>query len=123
MYNRHQVSNLGGEYVLTHGPHVQTGEKSTFGTVKGANKPYPSQFRKKNTGTMGDNSLPKPRSFKHSDEILKPEVPCACERPVMGLRTNKNYIVANAVENILALPKQTPEPVDWKKKKDYGRVP
>ena len=41
----------------------------------------------------------------------------------MGLRTNKNYIIANAVENILALPKQKPVEVDWTKKKDYGKSP
>jgi len=42
----------------------------------------------------------------------------------MGLVSDKNYIVANAVENILAAPK-VPEnkDKDFLKKKTYGKVP
>lgn len=42
----------------------------------------------------------------------------------MGLVSDKNYIVANAVENILAAPK-VPEnkEKDYLKKKTYGKVP
>jgi len=42
----------------------------------------------------------------------------------MGLVSDKNYIVANAVENILAAPK-VPEnkDKDYLKKKAYGKVP
>ena len=32
----------------------------------------------------------------------KPTVPSRAEKPVMGLQTTKNFLVANAVENILA---------------------
>jgi len=32
----------------------------------------------------------------------KPTVPALSEKPVMGLQTTKNFLVANAVENILA---------------------
>ena len=32
----------------------------------------------------------------------KPDVPKKDEKPIMGLVSDKNYIVANAVENILA---------------------
>ena len=46
---------------------------------------------------MGDNSLPKATTFKYTDEIKKPDVPQARQCPVMGLKTNKNFIVANAV--------------------------
>lgn len=35
----------------------------------------------------------------------------------------KNFITANAVENILAVPKRQPEPVDWLKKPNFGTVP
>lgn len=41
----------------------------------------------------------------------------------MGLRSNKNYIITNAVENILAAPKSKPEEQSWIGKKDYGRTP
>ena len=34
----------------------------------------------------------------------------------------KNFITANAVENILSVPKAEAEPVDWMKKASYGKV-
>jgi len=50
-------------------------------------------------------------------------VPKKDEKPIMGLRSNKNFIVTNAVENILAAPKTMPEEPSWTSKRDYGRVP
>lgn len=42
----------------------------------------------------------------------------------MGLVSDKNYIVANAVENILAAPKlPTNKEKDFLKKKAYGKTP
>jgi len=41
----------------------------------------------------------------------------------MGLKSNKNFIVSNAVENILAPPKTIPMQKNYRSKKDYGRVP
>jgi hypothetical protein len=40
--------------------------------------------------------------FHHTDQFKKPGVPKKDEKPIMGLVSDKNYIVANAVENILA---------------------
>ena len=50
--------------------------------------------------------------------------PPRSEKPVMGLQTTKNFLVANAVENILAVPKKvtSDEPL-YVAKKDYGQVP
>merc|ERR1711879_949348 len=43
---------------------------------------------------------------------------------VMNLVSSKNFIVANAVETILAAPKKTTVEVkDYLKKEDYGKVP
>jgi hypothetical protein len=59
-------------------------------------------------------------------------VPKKNEKPIMGLVSDKNYIVANAVENILAgtyfltviAPKMpTNNQKDFLKKKEYGKVP
>jgi len=63
------------------------------------------------------------KPFKYSTD-RKPTVPRKDERPVMGLKTNKNFITANAVESILAVPKglEITEP-DYLKKADYGKVP
>ena len=46
------------------------------------------------------------------------------DKPVMGLRTSKNFITANAVEAILSVP-QMPQSssVDYLGKEDYGKVP
>jgi hypothetical protein len=50
-------------------------------------------------------------------------VPKATEKPVHGLKSNKNFIVTNAIENILSAAKKSEEPIDWKQKKDYGQIP
>lgn len=54
----------------------------------------------------------------------KATVPTRADKPIMGLRTSKNFITANAVAAILAVP-QMPrdESVEYLKKEDYGRVP
>jgi hypothetical protein len=42
----------------------------------------------------------------------------------MGLVSDKNFIVSNAVENILAAPKMPQnKDIDYLKKKNYGKVP
>lgn len=40
---------------------------------------------------------------------LKPAVPLKTEVPIMGLHSKKNFVTANAIETILAKPKQLPE--------------
>lgn len=46
------------------------------------------------------------RIFRYPDaEHKKPPVPKPDERPVMGLRTTKNLITTNALENIHSAPK------------------
>ena len=40
--------------------------------------------------------------FERSDPKKREPVPKHEEKPIMGLKTNKNFIVSNAVENILA---------------------
>jgi hypothetical protein len=45
------------------------------------------------------------------------------DKPIMGLKSNKNFIVSNAVENILAPPKTIPMKKNYRSKRDYGRVP
>lgn len=57
-------------------------------------------------------------------ERLKPVVPRCDERPVCNLVSSKNFIVANAVENILASPRRVPTVrKDYIHKEDYGQVP
>lgn len=55
---------------------------------------------------------------------VKPPVPKKDEKPVMGLVSQKNYITANAVDNILAVPKKpVSKEVNYLQKQDYGQVP
>merc|ERR1719343_75250 len=55
---------------------------------------------------------------------LKPDVPKTQDMPVMNLVTSKNFVVANAVETILAAPKKVSQGAkDYLHKEDYGKVP
>lgn len=55
---------------------------------------------------------------------VKATLPSKDDKPVMGLVSAKNFVTANAVENILSKPKKKfQEPVDMTKKPDYGKVP
>ena len=60
----------------------------------------------------------------YDPEFKKPDVPKRDEKPIHGLVSDKNFIVANAVEAILSAPR-LPEQKDrdYLKKKTYGRVP
>ena len=81
--------------------------------------------------------------FKYPDEhSRKPAVPKHNEKPaVMGVKSNKNFITTNAVENIMSVPKKPEKkyadtkigathPLDpsgltpkFRNKKDYGKTP
>jgi len=54
----------------------------------------------------------------------KQAVPKRDEKPIQGLVSDKNFIVANAVENILAAPKLPGnKDKDFLKKQTYGKTP
>lgn len=57
---------------------------------------------------MGNEELPSVNQFAYDCTYKKHKVPCANEKPVMGLRSNKNFIVTNAIENILSTAKRAP---------------
>ena len=60
----------------------------------------------------------------YQDGFKKPSVPKKDEKPIHGLVSDKNFIVANAVEAILSapvLPSQKDK--DYLKKKNFGKVP
>jgi hypothetical protein len=62
-------------------------------------------------------------TFPRARRTTKPPVPKATDRPLMGLCSSKNFIAANAIENILAKPPTKTKPQKATDKKDYGRVP
>lgn len=103
----------------------------TFGKVPGVSRPHPQEFMKKNdkrepvaplsTIKREEPSKLIPSSLKVRHKQV---VPKADEKPIMNLVTSKNFIVANAVETILAAPKKvTPGAKDFLNKEDYGKVP
>ncbi|KAA0157941.1 hypothetical protein FNF28_06448 [Cafeteria roenbergensis] len=53
----------------------------------------------------------------------KAPVPKRTERPIHGITSSKNFVVANAVENILAAPPEPEVAPDYLHKEDFGRVP
>jgi hypothetical protein len=63
------------------------------------------------------------RNFSYDCKHKKEPVPCVHDKPVHGLKSNKNFIVTNAIENILSVAKKTPEQINYLKKKDFGQVP
>ncbi len=114
------VGNFNGDYQPQGGKHTGKSQ-AKWGKKPGAEKPDPKGFTKKMTGTM---RLPdKPEKFKR-EVPKKPAIPKKEDKPIHGLVSDKNFIVANAVENILAAPK-IPEnkDKDMLKKKTYGKVP
>ena len=82
----------------------------------------PGNFLKKPRKKSGELA-PLP-AFKRSGGLKKAGIPKSVDRPVMGLRTEKNFITANAVSAILAVP-QVPreEAADYLRKEDFGKVP
>lgn len=86
--------------------------------------------------------LPEKTKFVYSDEDKRrPPVPKQTEKPLMGIKSNKDFVKTNAVENIMSVPKKpaanfvdTPygsaHPLEpsglmpkYVKKKGYGETP
>jgi len=61
---------------------------------------------------------------RYNDPGRRTGVPSKEDKPIYGLRSNKNYITANAVECILKVPKKTTEATaNYMDKEDFGRIP
>jgi hypothetical protein len=122
------VSNLNGN--LPDKP-VANKPSRNFGRVPGSYKNAPDTYMVKGSkagqvktlaeAKKDDPSVLRPSKVK---EKHRPAVPKKEEAPVMNLVTSKNFIVANAVETILAAPKRTSQGAkDFLQKEDYGKVP
>lgn len=123
------VGNMGGDN-MDYSVHPSKKTMATFGREVGVNVD-PAKFLKKNTGpytaSRGAPTVNSTRFKKseHCTEKVKPDVPDRNERPVMGLKTDKNYVIANAVENTMAIPTKQipalqPRATD---REDFGKVP
>ncbi|XP_026692710.2 enkurin-like [Ciona intestinalis] len=110
----------------------------TMGPAKVA-VPTPTSFLKKRSK---EPVLPEKTVFEYSGEVSRrPPVPRHDDKPLLGIRTNKNFINTNAVENIMSVTKKPlPKYVDtrcgdnnllepsglvpkYTNKPDYGQMP
>jgi hypothetical protein len=62
--------------------------------------------------------------YSRAEEPRKPPVPRHDDAPLVAPKTGKNFLVTNAVDAMLALPKRPEKREEnWLKRKDFGRVP
>jgi hypothetical protein len=103
----------------------------TFGKSPGLSKNDPVDYMRSNAQTSKVKTLSEvkrtqPNLLQPSElkPKLKPDVPKKADIPVMNIVTSKNFVVANAVETILAAPKKVSDGAkDYLTKEDYGKVP
>ena len=115
------VANMNGDVIFPRGAHPIRENWATMGLPLGGYKQDPQHFYKKGHQYK---TLPPPEKSRSISEVKKPAVPTIADKPIMGLKSNKNYITSNAIDNIL-MPtrKKAKEDVDYLKKKYYGEVP
>mmetsp|Transcript_22842 Transcript_22842/g.57752 ORF Transcript_22842/g.57752 Transcript_22842/m.57752 type:complete len:275 (-) Transcript_22842:463-1287(-) len=129
--SRPGVSNLAGNSVCVDFNYKYSKPKSTFGPAPCDALPDTSAFLKgkqyaKPVATLRTIKKDHPEKLKPTTlkEKMKPGIPSKADKPIMNLVTSKNFIVANAVENILMAPKKSPNnEEDFLNKEDYGKVP
>lgn len=94
----------------------------TFGVVV-AETVKPDAFLKK-SASAGAQQSSVSKAERHVDSDKKPPIPTLADKPVMGLKTDKNFVVANAVENILAVSRKQAAPQKRAvERDDYGKTP
>lgn len=130
------VSNLGGNPLYSENgnlesQHTYKKSKANFGPPLTVSMPNPKTFMKVGAKLGHVPTLQEVKS--HAPETLKPTtlktkvkppLPDGKDKPIMGLKTSKNFIVANAVEVILQAPKKVvTSEEDFLGKEDFGKVP
>jgi len=99
---------------------------SNFGPQTSA-RPDPGIFLKSGQRSLATTRAPLDPTqgpFLYGAEGRKPTVPRREEKPVYGLKSNKNFITTNAVEAILQVPQRSTEvEADYLAKADFGKVP
>ena len=111
---------MSGDYTHFDGGHRNKSASAQFGRPIGSIRPSPDTFRKRGTGTF---VLPEKAEFSYKTQERRASVPKRADAPILGLKTEKNFIVSNAVEVILKPAKAPPTQTRYLRKKDYGQVP
>jgi hypothetical protein len=113
------------------GHHEYKKDHATFGLPPGSFMPDPAKplgkcSKRSKVASLASMKKENPQSLapKEVKKQVKPPVPRRDEKPIMNLVSSKNFVTANAVENILAAPKKVGQEVkDYLGKADYGKVP
>jgi len=127
------VNVAGAEEATKGGQHEYKKPFATMG--KDGNAVPPTEVLKKKTGGGGGayaaamGLSDQTGAFLYSDR-LKPALPSKEElKQVLKASVAvkkaepKNFVTSNAVENILAVPKREPEPINWFQKPHFGTTP
>ena len=114
------VANMSGEYKFPRGAHPILRNSATFGLPLGAYSPDPHNYHKKGET---HKIYPPTEKLHVLSTVKKPPVPTVNDAPIFGLKTEKNFIIANAVDNILMQPKKRNMSIDQPFHKYYGQVP
>lgn len=133
------VANVGGDWQDVRVSHPTLAASAIFGSLNNERSLSPSNYLKKGVGPSIVAKSLDSNMLKHHCQGSKPKVPSKDDPPIHGLKSHKNFIVANAVENILAgiiffldfkdiILNLAPaisksEGTDWLKKKDYAKIP
>ena len=115
------VANMNGDVIFPRGAHPIKENWATMGLPLGGYKQDPQHYYRKGHQYK---TIPPPEKIRSMSEVKKPPVPTIADKPIMGLKSNKNYITSNAIDNIL-MPtrKKAKEETDYLHKKYYGEVP
>ena len=106
------VANTGGSLRYPRGAHPIYGNWRSMGLPKGGYKINPEKFYRKNHQYK---ILPPPvEKVKSNNEVKKPALINSKEKPIMGLKSQKNYVTANAIDNITSLSNYSTEECDDK---------
>ena len=115
------ISNCNGDYKLPFPAHSVQKQNSTFGLPKGSYAANPKFFHKKGKNLK---ILPPLQKFNIFCKIRKPQVPTLNDRPIQIRRGRKNYVLSNALDNILMEPRNLKNmSCDNIMHKNYGKVP
>jgi hypothetical protein len=114
------ICNLGGDFQLHNGAHKMKKSWGTFGLPNGSYQENPKEFLKYKKNLK---VLPPIKTFKLPHDVLKASCPKKEDKPLI-LHGDKNFIIENAVDNILMKPKQVlTENSENVFHKYYGEVP
>mmetsp|Transcript_22121 Transcript_22121/g.23063 ORF Transcript_22121/g.23063 Transcript_22121/m.23063 type:complete len:268 (+) Transcript_22121:29-832(+) len=115
------VSNINGDYQLPRGAHRQKAMNATFGKPEGSYRKDPNSFTRKGHSYI---DYPEITKLRPDTDFKKPPIPSLDDKPIMGLKSDKNYITANAVDVILMGAKKKPQTTsNYLTKNNYGKVP